>query len=36
MEAAWNLLGGTFKYAKLEVTENKRWYNLEALHYLLS
>lgn len=35
MEAVWNLLGGNFKYAKLAITENKRWSDLEAKHYLL-
>ena len=35
MDAVWNLLGGDFKYAKLEITENKRWHDLEAKQYLL-
>jgi len=35
MEAAWNLVGGTFKYAHLQVTENQRWYDVEAKNYLL-
>jgi hypothetical protein len=35
MEADWNLLGGNFKYARLEITENKRWFDVEAKTYLL-
>lgn len=35
MEAMWNLMGGNFKYAKLQITENKRWYDIEAKQYLL-
>ena len=35
MEAAWNLLSGDFKYARLQITENKRWFDVEAKDYLL-
>ena len=35
MEAAWNLLSGEFKYARLQITEYKRWFDVEAKDYLL-